>query len=236
MSPRTVFLAVSAGVLTLAAAAYAGSAGKPHPHQGVLKPYAQLPPPKLAPADLSTLDAGRPIRRQTEGDAGGRGLAIFRVAAAPETVWSVIGDFPSYPKWIDNVSRTDVYKRDGENIYVAFRLSGLGFSIDYFIHHVYHDAQQWGTWTLDYSRESDLDDSVGFWRVTPVEGKPGWSTVEYSVDVQLRGWLPGFIRGIIVDKGLRQATEWVKVQAEARQKARARQAGAATAPAAAGAP
>jgi len=113
-----------------------------------------------------------------------------------------------------------VYLRDGENIDVAFKLSWLGFSLDYHIHHVFHDPEQWGTWTLDYSRESGLDDSVGFWRVTPVAEKPGTSQVEYSVDVQLPGWIPGFVRSIIVDKGLKQATEWVRVQSEARMKAR----------------
>jgi hypothetical protein len=72
------------------------------------------------------------------------------------------------------------------------------------------------TWTLDYSRSSDLDDSVGFWRVTPVEGAPDRAQVEYSVDIAISSWVPGFVRNLLVDDGLKQATSWVKVQSEKR--------------------
>ena len=217
----SIFLFSVAASVCLVAAALAANAQKPHPHQGVLKPYTQLRQPQLSANDLQALGAGLAVRRQTEGDGGGRGLAIFRVNATPEMTWSVIADFPSYPTWIEDVSRAEVYPCDGENnICVAFKLSRLVFSLDYYIRHVFHDAEQWGTWTLDYSRESDIDDSVGFWRVTPVAEKPGTSQVEYSVDLQLRHWIPGIVRSLIVDKGLKQATEWVRVQSEARMKAR----------------
>ncbi|MEW5855717.1 MAG: SRPBCC family protein [Myxococcota bacterium] len=197
----------------------AADRNKPHPHKGVLKPYTEPAPLKLSTEETAQLAGGKAVMRQVEGENGGRGLAVFKVNAPPQTVWNVICDFPQYPKWIKNVKKTEVYRQEGENIDVAFTLAGLGFSIDYFIHHVYRHEKLWGTWTLDYSRQSDLDDSVGFWRVTPWPGNPEQSQVEYSVDVQVRGWIPGFVRGIIVDNGLKQATGWVKEQAEARHKA-----------------
>jgi hypothetical protein len=46
---------------------------------------------------------------------------------------------------------------------------------------------------------------------------PGMSQVEYSVSLSL-GWVPGFIKNLIVDKGLEEATVWVRVQSEKRQK------------------
>ncbi len=92
-------------------------------------------------------------------------------------------------------------------------------SIEYYIHHDYDMEHRWGTWTLDYTRNSDLDDSVGFWRVNSVDGNPKRSIVEYSVDIAIKGWVPGFIRDILVNKGLKQATHWVKVQSEKKQKA-----------------
>jgi len=202
-------------LLLAAAAGWAANVSKPHPHQGILKPYTQLPPARLDPADLASLRAGKPIRRQTDTGAGGRGVAIFRVNAPADTVWATINNFQSYPKWIDNLSKCAVYKREGDAIDVEFVIKGFGFSARYFIHHTYHQAERWGTWTLDYTRESDLDDSVGFWRVTPWAENPAQSVVEYSVDVQVRGWIPGFVRGLFVDKGLQQATEWVKIQSEA---------------------
>ena len=42
----------------------------------------------------------------------------------------------------------------------------MGIGIDYYIEHIIHTDEGWVTWTLDYSRKSDLDDSVGYWRVT----------------------------------------------------------------------
>ena len=62
----------------------------------------------------------------------------------------------------------------------------------------------------------NLDDIVGFWRVTPVEGAPQKSLVEYSVDIRVKGWVPSFVREVLVGRGLKSATRWVKVQAEAR--------------------
>jgi hypothetical protein len=198
------------------ATALAADPSKPHPHKGVLKPYPRPPPPlKLTDAEKARLDQGKPVMRQLEGESGGRGMAVFRVNAPPDVVWATINEFSSYPKWIDEVKKCDVYKRDGGNIDVAFRISSFPVTIDYYIHHEYDMTNRWGTWTLDYSRESDLDDSVGFWRVTP-DGDDSKSLVEYSVDIKIKGWVPDFIRELLVDKGLKQATSWVKVQSEKR--------------------
>ena len=203
--------------------ALAADTTKPHPHQGVLKPYPRPPPPlKLTEAEKALLATGKPAMRQAEADAGGRGMAIFSVQASPDITWATINDFASYPKWIGEVKKCDVYQRQGGKIDVAFRIESFPVTLDYFIHHDYDMANRWGTWTLDYARESDLDDSVGFWRVNAVEGKPDESTVEYSIDIAIKGWVPGFIRKMLVVDGLKTATSWVKVQSEQRAKKPAR--------------
>lgn len=203
---------------SVAGVAFAADATKPHGHKGVLKPYARPPPPLvLTDKEKARLDQGKAVMRQLEGEAGGRGMAIFRVAASPDVVWAIINDFSSYPKWIDEVKKCDTYRKEGGKIDVAFKISSFPVTIEYFIAHDYDMANRWGTWTLDYNRDSDLDDSVGFWRVTPVEGDPTRSMVEYSVDIKIKGWVPEFVRDLLVDKGLKQATSWVKVQSEKRQ-------------------
>jgi ribosome-associated toxin RatA of RatAB toxin-antitoxin module len=195
----------------------AADAAKPHPHRGVLKPYPRPPKPLvLSAAERAQVSSGKPLMRQTEGEAGGRGLAVFLVDAPADTVWATIRDYPNYPRFIPEVKECDIYKKDGGNVDVHFKLKSFAVTIEYFIHHEFDIAGRWGTWTLDYGRESDLDDSVGFWRVTPVEGKPQQAMVEYSVDIGIKGWVPGFVRGILVDNGLKQATTWVKVQSEQR--------------------
>ena len=200
----------------------AADPAKPHEHHGLLKPYPRPPPPLvLSDDEKKTLDAGDAVSRQSEKGAGGRGTAIFRVDASPAIVWSTITDFPSYPKWIDEVKKCEVYQKDGGKIDVNFKIASFPVEIEYYIHHDYDMEHHWGTWTLDYTRNSDLDDSVGFWRVNDVAGNPNQSVVEYSVDIAIKGWVPGFIRTMLVDKGLKQATTWVKVQSEKKAKAAA---------------
>ncbi len=74
------------------------------------------------------------------------------------------------------------------------------------------------TWTLDYDYLSDLDDSVGYWRVTPSEVDAGKSLVTYSAAVKLKSRVPAFIINLIVKSRLKQATHWVKEQAELKSK------------------
>lgn len=188
-----------------------------HPHRGILKPYPRPPAPlKLSDAERQRLDEGKAVMRMTEGQTGGRGMAIFKVNASPDVTWGTIRDFGSYPRWIDEVKKCEIYRQEGGRVDVAFQLKAFPVTLDYYIHHELDLAGRWGTWTLDYARDSDLDDSVGFWRVSPVEGQPDQSIVEYSIDIKIKGWVPGFIRELLVDKGLKQATAWVKVQSEKR--------------------
>jgi len=193
--------------------ALAADADKPHPHRGAISPYPQ--PPAAVALDASQqakLVSGEPVYTQIEGAAGGRGVAVFLVDATPEKVWSTIRSFASYPAWIDGVSACEVYRTEGDHVYVYFALKKMGMGIEYYIDHTYPPGAEWGTWTLDYDRESDLDDSVGMWRVTA--DPTGKTRVEYSVDIQISGWVPGFVREMIVDRGIRDATTWVKVQSE----------------------
>lgn len=214
LAAALLVLAIPLGV---ASPALAADAAKPHEHRGLLKPYPKAPPPLvLTPAEQAKLMGGAPVMRQTEGEAGGRGLAVFLVNAPADVVWKTIKDFPSYPRFIPEVKKCEVYKSEGRRIDVYFVLKSYGVGVDYFIRHDFDDAARIGTWTLDYDRQSDLDDSVGFWRVMPIEGDPARSRVEYSVDIKLKGWVPGFVRGILVDNGVKQATTWVKVQSEKR--------------------
>ncbi|MBM4280707.1 MAG: hypothetical protein FJ137_08060 [Deltaproteobacteria bacterium] len=204
-------------LLCVATPATAADPTKPHDHKGVLKPYPRPPKPLvLSDADRAVLASGKPVMRQTEGEAGGRGLAIFQVNAPADVVWAIIRDYPSYPRFIPEVKKCEPYKKDGGVVDVNFVIKSYGVSIEYYIHHEIDVAGRWMTWTLDYNRSSDLDDSVGFWRVTPVDGAPDRAQVEYSVDIAISKWVPGFVRGLLVDDGLRQSTAWVKMQSEQR--------------------
>lgn len=203
-------------LLLIASPALAADATQPHPHQGVVEPYEGEPPvPELTADDKAKLAEGKAVLKQSKrGDDGGRGVAVQDVHAPPEVVWSKITDYPRYPDWVDGVYETEVYASDGDTIDVRFIIGAMMVRVEYFVHHVYQPDEGYMTWTLDYSRESDLDDSVGFWRVMPHPDQPGWSRVFYSVEVRLKGWVPGFIESMLAKNGLTQATAWVKRESE----------------------
>lgn len=188
-----------------------------HEHQGKLVPYLAEPPTiELTDEEIILLESGQALFKKLKLDDAQRGIAVFRVNADAETIWSVIKDFRSYPKWIEDIESIDVYGRQAGLLYVKFTAGGLFGSntVWYAIHDYPVDDRDWGTWRLDYDYRSDLDDSVGFWRVLPVEGKPNVSDVIYSADLRLKGFFTSLFETSLIDSSLKDATQWVKVQAE----------------------
>ena len=137
------------------------------------------------------------------------------VRASQERIWEIILDYSKYPNWIDNLNTTNIYGGTAEKgYYVSFDLSVLGMKITYFIKHSLDTDKGHMTWQLDYTKESDIDDSTGYWLVYEAPGRPGFTRVEYSVDLRLKGWVPGIVENMLAKKGLVLATSWVKQQAE----------------------
>jgi ribosome-associated toxin RatA of RatAB toxin-antitoxin module len=201
--------------------ARAADATKPHPHQGVLVAYAGAPPRvELGPQDLEKLAQGKSVLKQTQNGSGegasGRGVAVQDIHAEPPVIWDRIQDYAAYPRMVDNVKTCEVYERSGEHVKVHFVIGAPMISIEYYIDHIYRPSEGWMTWRLDYTRTSDFDDTVGFWRVEPLPEKPGWSRVYYSVDLKAAGWVPPPIEQAFATMGLSKATGWVKKEAEAK--------------------
>ncbi len=199
--------------LLLAGAALAADPNAPHDHQGIVAAYKGAPAAvSLSAEDESKLASGQMVQKQAQSGNGGHAVAFMNINATPDKVWSKITSFSSYPSWVDNVTKCATYKKEGSLIYVDFALSVMGIGVEYYIKHDYQPSQGYMTWTLDYSRLSDLDDSVGYWRVTSVSSTV--TRVEYSVDIRFKGWIPGFVQDMISSKGLTTATSWVKKQSE----------------------
>jgi hypothetical protein len=201
----------------LASPSFGADASQPHPHAGILKPYPAQPSlPTLDANDLARLADGKSVQTQIQedGSSGGRGLVVQDVNATPDVIWSRILALDKYTEWVSNVTECEVYEKAGNHVKARFVLNATVMSVEYFINHTYYADQSYLTWTLDYSKESDLDDSVGFWYVMPLKDKPGWSRLYYSVDVKLKGWVPGFLKNMITKSGLNKATAWVKRESE----------------------
>jgi len=202
-----------------------------HPHRGIIKPYRAEPPMvELTEAERGTLKQNMPVYKTVEDPESGTGraVAVFQVNAPSPLIWKLLSSFKFYPRWIDGVTRAEHYKKNqknknkGKDIFVEFRLQKFPIDYTYYIKHDYPTRQRdWGTWHLDYEKKSDLSDSVGFWRVVPSADNPNICTVTYSVEAAFFGYVPGFIKDMLKQKGLEQATVWVKREAEKRFKPRA---------------
>jgi hypothetical protein len=200
----------------LALAVLAADPNVPHPHQGVLPAYSGAPPvPSLTSDDLATLESGKPVLKQSKTDEGsGKGVAVQDIHASADTIWSKITSYSNYPTWVDGVYECEVYGQSTGIYDVRFVIGAMMIKEEYYVHHTYKPADGYMTWHLDYSRQSDLDDTVGFWRVMPLDDKPGWTRVYYSVQVKVGGWVPGWVEDSLSKSGLTKATEWVKRESE----------------------
>ena len=193
---------------------FAANPNSPHPHSGVSTKFVNPQKTQLSNADIETLSNGKPIIKQVREGNAGRGIAVFDVSATTSQVWQTITAFQNYPVWIDEISKCEIYTKTDNEISADFIISTWGVTVQYYITHQYHPDKGYLTWTLDYSRESDLDDSTGYWLVYPSPLDPNKTRVEYSVDLRIKGWVPGFIQTMLAETGVEDATTWVKREAE----------------------
>mmetsp|Transcript_22822 Transcript_22822/g.69845 ORF Transcript_22822/g.69845 Transcript_22822/m.69845 type:complete len:168 (+) Transcript_22822:660-1163(+) len=92
----------------------------------------------------------------------------------------------------------------------------------YYMQHFVDNDKGCVVWNLDYDRESDLDDSVGYWYVQPRSRES--CRVYYSCDTKLRGWVPAPVYAILAKTAVKQATVWVNHESVAEwQKIKAEQ-------------
>ena len=205
-------------LLLFVGTAYAADPNTPHEHQGIATRFNNPTKAKLSADDTAVLKSGKPVRKQVKSEGGGRGIAIMDISADEKTVWSVITDFPNYPNWIDQLTLCEVYKKEGKQIYTRFIIKAALMKVEYFINHTYDPSKGYMAWELDYARQSDLNDSTGYWLVYPSPIDPKKTRVEYSVDLRIKDWVPKFVQNMLANQGLEDATKWVKKQSEKRAK------------------
>ena len=197
---------------------FAADPNTPHEHQGKAIRFTNPQPTKLTAEESAKLKTGEPVRKQVKKVNSGRGVAIMDIAADEKTIWSVITDFNSYSNWIDQLSECEIYKKEGQHIFSRFLISAAMMKIEYYIDHTYYPDKGYMTWHLDYSRQSDLDDSTGYWLTYPSPDDPTKTRLEYSIDLRTKGWIPKFVENMLANQGLEDGTKWVKKQSEKRAK------------------
>jgi len=193
----------------------AADADKPHPHQGVLEGYEELPELELTQDQLEDLAKGKVVMMSfPTSDEGGRGVAVLDISAPPDTVWSRITNYGRHPKWVGPVKVCEIYAQRGDTTYTHVIIKGFLYRYEYYLENRFEPGEGILIWSLDYSRESDFDDNVGCWFVEPHPEKAGWSRAWFSCDIALRQKIPGFLMKYVKKKALQDATSWVKRESE----------------------
>ena len=201
--------------LFLGTQAWASDPTRPHPHQGLLTPIRSAPAPlALTGAEQQELAGGKVVLRQDQSTGEGKGVAVQLINAPVDTVWSVILDYDAYPDRIGTVVSCDVYRKDGNELYVDMQSSVMGVKFGQYTRNFIHKDQGYMSWVLDYSRQSDVDDMVGYWRLESVSTNPPVTRLEYATELKV-GQVPGFLVGFLTKDALRSGTAWVKKHSEA---------------------
>ena len=194
-----------------------------HPHQGKITPYQPGDPKvKLDSKALDTLNSGQPYQTQLSSKLGGRGMVVQDIHASADVVWGRILDYESYPEMVPKTLESTILGtetfRDGRKVILGHMKIGLmvGVTLSVFVRREWHPKLNSLTWTLDYSRASDMDDNCGYWYVIPHPDKDPtqWSRVYYSVEVSLFDWVPKFVVNLFRKQALVEATGWLKKHSE----------------------
>jgi len=182
---------------------------------------------KLDGKALKIISAGRPYQTQIQSGSGGRGLVVQDVHAPTDVVWDRILDYDHYADMVPKTAESENYKviehkssrKDPleQTIYTRMKVGFPMIKLEFFIKHMYYPSLNSLTWTLDYTKKSDFDDSCGYWFVTPHPDYPDtWTRIYYSVEVSMFDWIPKFIMEFLSSKALTDATDWVKKYSEAK--------------------
>ena len=107
----------------------------------------------------------------------------------------------------------EVYQKEGQKLFVAMKSSFMWItSTLHTINDIRRD-QGYMSWVLDRSRESDVKDMIGYWRVEQIQEEPPLTRLDYATEIVVSG-VPDFIVRHLTESSLVDGTAWVKREAE----------------------
>jgi len=134
------------------------------------------------------------------------------VAAPPEQCFAVVSDVERYPEWAADIKEVIVQSRDGEGrpLEVTFRAAAFGRSTSYSLAYDYSGVPQSLAWKQTRGDlTSKLDGDYRF-----AAAGEGSTEVTYTLEVELRVPLPGFIKRRAQSRIMHTAMEELKSRVE----------------------
>ena len=136
--------------------------------------------------------------------------SVQLVHAPVNAIWETLTDLPRYPKFVGGISAVEPYSTrktlTGGQLFCAHYTLCVGplYKVKYFVEHRHEPLQKSMVWQLDYSRLSDVYDSVGYWHVEPLDDKR--CIVYYTQDSLLPSWIPLQLRKSFTNAAMRACT------------------------------
>jgi len=134
------------------------------------------------------------------------------VAATPEQCFAVASDIERYPEWAADIKQVVIESRDGDGrpATATFRAGAFGRSTSYTLAYDYSQAPGTLAWK---QTAGDLTSKLdGDYRFEKAGG--GTTEVTYTLEVELRVPLPGFIKRRAQSRIMHTALEELKARVE----------------------
>jgi ribosome-associated toxin RatA of RatAB toxin-antitoxin module len=134
------------------------------------------------------------------------------VAATPAQCYAVVSDLERYPEWAADIKQVVVERRDAEGrpAEVTFRAGAFGRSTSYTLAYDYAGAPGALAWK---QTAGDLTSKLdGEYHFEPAG--EGTTEVSYTLEVELRVPLPGFIKRRAQSRIMHTALEELKARVE----------------------
>ena len=115
-------------------------------------------------------------------------------------------DLNKYAEMVSGCDFCEIYESSEEKgiqtVKSTYEISALHMKYKYYVTHVYDPKASCMVFHLDYSRRSDLDDTVGYWYVDPKSRNS--CRVYYSCECKLRGWVPGPVYNMMTKEAVKK--------------------------------
>lgn len=170
----------------------------------------------LSAAELTQLEGGEVVIRQSHAERGSGGAAMALVDGTVQETWAAILDFDNYVRFLPYItaSWTENTPRDApENaLRWGLELTTKGVVTRYRVDCLLYSEQGYMAWEMRPTGYSPLAASQGWWRVEPWPGDPSKTLMVYQVKVETAWWLPERVHRFAADQGLGTTVEKMRRQ------------------------
>jgi hypothetical protein len=150
------------------------------------------------------------------------GWVVQDINSPAQVVWDRILDYNEYKNRVPDtleseISKEEVQPNGQKNLYVRLVAGNKFFKLNFFVKAVHSPQHNLLTWSLDRSKKSDIEESIGTWNVIPHPNDPNKTRVLYTQEISLYSWVPSFVQKAINISAGKGAAGWLKKHCESQQ-------------------